>query len=51
MAVWLFYVNHHTIMWGAAQQSGIYDQDWSHATPTLTSFRTWCETVLAPAAR
>ena len=34
-----------------AQQNGIYDEDWSHATPTPTSFRTWCETVLAPAAR
>ncbi len=34
-----------------AQQDGIYDEDWSHATPTLTSFRTWCETVLASAAR
>jgi uncharacterized protein YbjT (DUF2867 family) len=34
-----------------AQQDGIYDEDWSHATPTPTSFRTWCETVLAPAAR
>jgi uncharacterized protein YbjT (DUF2867 family) len=34
-----------------AQQNGIYDEDWSHANPTPTSFRTWCETVLAPAAR
>ena len=34
-----------------AQQNGIYDEDWSHATPTPTSFRTWCETVLASAAR
>lgn len=34
-----------------AQQNGIYDEDWSRATPTPTSFRTWCETVLAPAAR
>ncbi len=34
-----------------AQQNGIYDEDWSHASPTATSFRTWCETVLAPAAR
>ena len=34
-----------------AQQNGIYDEDWSHATPTPTSFRTWCESVLAPAAR
>ena len=34
-----------------AQQNGIYDEDWSHTTPTPTSFRTWCETVLAPAAR
>jgi len=34
-----------------AQENGIYDQDWSRATPTSTSFRTWCETVLAPAAR
>jgi len=33
-----------------AQQNGIYDQDWSHATPTPTSFQTWCETVLASAA-
>ena len=35
----------------SAQQNGIYDEDWSHTTPTRTSFRTWCETVLAPAAR
>ncbi len=34
-----------------AQQDGIYDEDWSHASPTSTTFRTWCETVLAPAAR
>lgn len=34
-----------------AQQDGIYDEDWTHATPTSTPFRTWCETVLAPAAR
>jgi uncharacterized protein YbjT (DUF2867 family) len=34
-----------------AQQNGIYDEDWAHANPTPTSFRTWCETVLAPAAR
>jgi uncharacterized protein YbjT (DUF2867 family) len=34
-----------------AQQNGIYDEDWSRATPTPTSFRTWCETVLAQAAR
>jgi uncharacterized protein YbjT (DUF2867 family) len=34
-----------------AQQNGIYDEDWSHASPTPTSFRTWCETVLAPAAK
>jgi len=34
-----------------AQQNGIYDEDWSHATPTPTNFHTWCETVLAPAAR
>jgi uncharacterized protein YbjT (DUF2867 family) len=34
-----------------AQQNGVYDQDWAHATPTPTGFRTWCETVLAPAAR
>jgi uncharacterized protein YbjT (DUF2867 family) len=33
-----------------AQQNGIYDEDWSHATPTSTTFQTWCETVLAPAA-
>jgi uncharacterized protein YbjT (DUF2867 family) len=33
-----------------AQENGIYDEDWSHATPTSTSFRTWCETVLVPAA-
>jgi uncharacterized protein YbjT (DUF2867 family) len=33
-----------------AQQNGIYDEDWSHATPTPTTFRTWCETVLAAAA-
>ena len=34
-----------------AQQNGIYDEDWSHTTPTPTNFHTWCETVLAPAAR
>jgi uncharacterized protein YbjT (DUF2867 family) len=34
-----------------AQQDGMYDEDWSHASPTSTTFRTWCETVLAPAAR
>lgn len=33
-----------------AQQDGIYDEDWSHAAPTPTSFRTWCETVLGLAA-
>lgn len=33
-----------------AQQDGIYDEDWSHASPTSTTFRTWCETVLALAA-
>lgn len=33
----------------AAQQNGIYDADWAAATPTSTSFRTWCEQVLAPA--
>ena len=33
-----------------AQQDGIYDEDWLHASPTPTSFRTWCQTVLAPAA-
>ena len=34
-----------------AQQNGIYDEDWSHAASTATNFHTWCETVLAPAAR
>ncbi len=34
-----------------AQQNGIYDEDWVRATPTPTSFRAWCETVLVPAAR
>ncbi len=34
-----------------AQQDGIYDEDWSHASPTSTTFQTWCETVLARAAR
>ena len=38
-----------TMYW--AQQNGIYDEDWSHANPTPTSFRTWCETVLVPAVR
>jgi hypothetical protein len=33
------------------QEDGIYDEDWSQASPTSTTFRTWCETVLAPAAR
>jgi uncharacterized protein YbjT (DUF2867 family) len=34
-----------------AQQDGIYDEDWSQASLTPTTFRTWCESVLAPAAR
>jgi uncharacterized protein YbjT (DUF2867 family) len=34
-----------------AQQDGIYDGDWVDASPTPTTFRTWCETVLVPAAR
>ena len=34
-----------------AQENGIYDEDWSQTSPTSTTFRTWCETVLAPAAR
>lgn len=34
-----------------AQQDGIYDEDWSHASPTSTTFQTLCETVLARAAR
>jgi uncharacterized protein YbjT (DUF2867 family) len=34
-----------------AQQNGIYDEDWHRANPTPTSFRRWCETVLAPEAR
>ena len=34
-----------------AQQNGIYDEDWSRANPAPTNFRTWCATVLAPAAR
>ena len=34
-----------------SQQDGIYDDDWPNASPTTTSFRTWCETVLARAAR
>jgi uncharacterized protein YbjT (DUF2867 family) len=34
-----------------AQQDGMYDEDWSHATPTSTTFQTWCQTVLASAAR
>jgi uncharacterized protein YbjT (DUF2867 family) len=34
-----------------AQQSGVYDEDWAHISPTPTTFRVWCETVLATAAR
>jgi uncharacterized protein YbjT (DUF2867 family) len=34
-----------------AQENGIYDEDWSRASLTSTTFQTWCETVLAPAAR
>jgi hypothetical protein len=34
-----------------AQQNGIYDEDWSRATLAPTNFQTWCETVLASAAR
>ena len=34
-----------------AQQNGIYDEDWSRATPAPTNFRMWCETVLASAAQ
>jgi uncharacterized protein YbjT (DUF2867 family) len=34
-----------------AQEDGIYDQDWSNASPAQTSFATWCQTVLGPAAR
>lgn len=35
----------------AAVNDGIYDSDWALAIPTPTDFRTWCEQVLAPAAR
>jgi hypothetical protein len=34
-----------------AQQDGIYEEDWVDVSPTSTTFRTWCETVLAPAVR
>jgi uncharacterized protein YbjT (DUF2867 family) len=34
-----------------AQENGMYDEDWSHTSPKSTTFRTWCETVLAPTAR
>jgi uncharacterized protein YbjT (DUF2867 family) len=34
----------------AAQDHGIYDADWAHATPAATDFRTWCRQVLKPAA-
>lgn len=30
-----------------AQQNGIYDEDWSHATAAPTSFRAWCKDVLS----
>lgn len=34
----------------AAQDHGIYDEDWASADPTPTDFRTWCREVLKPAA-
>ncbi|MFI2644429.1 NAD(P)H-binding protein [Streptomyces sp. NPDC018610] len=34
----------------AAQDHGIYDEDWAAAEPTRTDFRTWCREVLKPAA-
>ena len=34
----------------AAQDQGIYDEDWAAAKPTSTDFRTWCREVLKPAA-
>lgn len=33
----------------AAQDDGIYDEDWSRATIASTTFRAWCRTVLRPA--
>lgn len=33
----------------SAQNAGIYDADQAAATPTPTSFRTWCQEVLRPA--
>jgi uncharacterized protein YbjT (DUF2867 family) len=33
----------------AAQNAGVYDADQAAATPTPTSFRTWCEQTLRPA--
>jgi uncharacterized protein YbjT (DUF2867 family) len=34
----------------AAQDHGIYDEDWAAAEPAPTDFRTWCRNVLKPAA-
>ncbi|MEE4543062.1 NAD(P)H-binding protein [Streptomyces sp. V4-01] len=34
----------------AAQDRGIYDEDWGSAEPAATGFRTWCREVLKPAA-
>lgn len=35
----------------AAQDEGIYDEDWPRAQVAPTDFRTWCRQVLAPSAR
>lgn len=33
----------------AAQDHGIYDEDWATAKPTPTDFRAWCRDVRKPA--
>lgn len=35
----------------AAQDEGIYDEDWALATIAPTDFRSWCREVLVPAVR
>ncbi|MDQ0615086.1 uncharacterized protein YbjT (DUF2867 family) [Microbacterium sp. W4I4] len=40
-----------TVEMFAAQDAGIYDEDWATATMAPTDFRTWCREVLVPAVR
>jgi uncharacterized protein YbjT (DUF2867 family) len=42
-------VAHDMVEMISAQNAGIYDADQAAATPTPTSFRTWCQEVLRPA--